>query len=116
MFQINDNVTDDELDAIMKFLDFFFEQQNVDAYPGLYGLPIPQLGREGGIPPENVNVPGIFAAANANGAFTISDQALPPIVCDALFTVLDDLALSRVTPAEAASFMQRAIERHESEG
>ena len=116
MFQINDNVSDAELDAIMKFLDFFFQQQNVEAHPGLYGLPIPQIGREGGIPAENVNVPGIFAAANANGAFTISDQALPPIVCDALFTVLDELALSRMTPAEAASFMQRAIERHDAEG
>ena len=116
MFQFNDNITDEELNAAIRFLDYLFEQHNVDAHPTLFAMPIPQIGREDGVPPELVNVPSIFATASANGAFTISDQALPPIVCDALFDVLDYLALGQMTPEEAASHMQRAIERHAVEG
>ena len=116
MFQFNNNLTDTELETAVRFLDYMFEQHNVDAFPTTFGIPVPQIGREGGIPAEFTNVPGILAAASNNGAFTITDQALPPIVIDALFTVQDYVAMGTMTPEEAASFMQRAIERHNEEG
>jgi len=114
MYQFNDNLTDAELLAAIAFLDYYFAQHNVEAFPSMYNLPIPQIGREGGVPAEQVNVANILATAAVTGSFTISDQALPPIVCDALFSVLDYLALGTMTPEEAASFMQRSIERHEA--
>jgi len=113
-FFFNDNLSDAEFQAAIALLEYFFQQSNVDAHPGMYGMPIPQIGREDGVPADQVNVPRIFEVASANGAFTISDQALPPIVVDALFNVLDYLALGTMTPEDAASFMQRAIERHEA--
>ncbi|MCL2839383.1 MAG: ABC transporter substrate-binding protein [Defluviitaleaceae bacterium] len=116
MYMFNDNLTDEELEAAVAFLHYFFEQHNVDTHPNLFGVPIPQIGREGGIPAEQVNVPAIFATGSVNGTFTISDQALPPIVVDALFNVLDYVALGTMTPEEAAAFMQRGIERHQQEG
>ena len=110
-FMFNDNLTDAEFEMAVAFLDHFFEQQYVDAYPTMYPTPLQFIGR-GDVAPEFVNVPSIFETASANGTFTINDQALPPIVVDALFSVLDYVSLGQMTPEEAASFMQRAIERH----
>jgi raffinose/stachyose/melibiose transport system substrate-binding protein len=115
LYQFNDNLTDAELNAAVKLLNYFFEQHNVDASPSMFGLPIPQIGREDSVPPERVNIPDIMSAAAANGTFSISDQALPPVVVTELFNVLDYLALGTMTPEEAASAMQRAIERFEQE-
>ena len=115
LYQFNDNLTDAELNASIAFLDYYFAEHNVQAFPVMYNIPVPQIGREGTIPPEQLNVPAIYETAARNGSFTITDQALPPIVIDALFTVQDYLALGTMTPEDAASFMQRAIERHIAE-
>jgi len=114
-FMFNANLSDAELEMAVKFLDYFFEPHNVEAFPTMYGSPIPMIGREGDIPAEHLNVPGMFATASANGSFTINDQALPPIVVDTLFAVMDYVSLGTMTPEEAASEMQRAIERHQEQ-
>lgn len=113
-FMFNENLTDAELEIAVAFLDHFFEQRFVDAFPTMYPAPIPQIGREDGIPAEFLNVPSILQTASANGTFTINDQALPPIVVDALFNAMDYVTLGQMSPEDAAAYMQRAIERHQA--
>jgi len=62
------------------------------------------------VPTELVNVIPIMNYMSNNGAFTITDQALPTEVLDAFFMAQDSVALGTMTPVEAASFIQRAIE------
>ncbi|MCL2864985.1 MAG: extracellular solute-binding protein [Lachnospiraceae bacterium] len=112
MFMFNDNLSDAELEMAVAFLDYMFER--AEDFPGLVGRPIPQIGKDY-IPAELTNVPQIFEMGSANGVFTISDQALPPIVVDELFNLLDYLVLGTTTPEEAAASMQRAWERHLAE-
>lgn len=111
-FMFNANLSDAELEMAVLFLDYFFEPHNIEAFPTMYGSPIPMIGREGDIPPEHLNIPTMFEIASNNGTFTINDQALPPIVVDTLFNVMDYVSLGTMTPEAAASEMQRAVERH----
>ena len=111
-FQFNRNLTDEELRIAVEFLDYFFEPHNMAAFPSMYPSVLPMIGRESDVPPAHINVPHIIETASANGVFTINDQALPPIVCDTLFNVMDYVCLGTMTPEEAAAEMQRAVERH----
>jgi len=114
-FQFNDNLTDEEFRMAMAFLDHFHQAHHVEQFPGMYGSPLPLIGATDTMPAHLLNAPSILSTASANGAFTINDQALPPIVVDELFTTMDYVSLGTVTPEEAASRMQRAIERHQAE-
>jgi len=110
MFQLNANLSQAELEATVAFLDYYFEAHNVEAFPSDYSLPVPQYGRADEVPAELVNVIPIMNYMSNNGAFTITDQALPTEVLDAFFMAQDSVALGTMTPEEAASSIQRAIE------
>lgn len=110
MFQFNGNLSQAEVEATVAFLDYYFAAHNVEAFPSDYSLPVPQYGRADEVPTELVNVIPIMNYMSNNGAFTITDQALPTEVLDAFFMAQDSVALGTMTPVEAASFIQRAIE------
>ena len=112
IIQFNDDLSDEELEAAVAFVLYYLEPHNVAAFPGNYNLPLPIIGREHEMPQEFTNVSKIMSSAANNGTFTITDQALPPIVTDALFRVQDYLAFGSMTPKDAAAFMQEAIESH----
>jgi raffinose/stachyose/melibiose transport system substrate-binding protein len=52
--------------------------------------------------------------AEANGTFTITDQAFPTEIADALFNVQDAIANGEMQPAEGAAKIQAAIEAYQS--
>lgn len=110
MFQFNANLTPAEVEATVAFLDYYFAAHNVEAFPSDFSLPVPQYGRADEVPAELVNVIPIMNYMSNNGAFTITDQALPTEVLDAFFMAQDSVALGVMTPEEAASHIQRAIE------
>ena len=110
MFQFNANLSQAEVEATVAFLDYYFAAHNVEAFPGDYSLPVPQYGRADEVPAELVNVIPIMTYMSENGAFTITDQALPTEVLDAFFNAQDSVALGTMTPEEAAASIQRAIE------
>lgn len=111
MFQFNANLTPEEVEATVMFLDYYFSPHNVAEFPSDYSLPVPQNGRADEVPTEHVNVIPIMNYMSENGAFTITDQALPTEVLDAFFTAQDAVALGKMTPVEAAASIQRAIEQ-----
>jgi len=114
-FQFNRNLTDEEFRMAIAFLDHFHQASYAEQFPSMYGSPMPLIGATDAMPAHLLNAPSILATASANGAFTINDQALPAIVVDELFATMDYVSLGTVTPEEAASRMQRAIERHQAE-
>ena len=110
MFQFNADLTPQEVEATVKFLDYYFSTHNVEAFPSDYSLPVPQYGRADEVPTEFSNVNPIMNYMSENGAFTITDQALPTEVLSAFFAAQDAVALGMMTPEDAASSIQRAIE------
>ena len=64
------------------------------------------------MPEGQPNVADMLAAAEANGTFTITDQAFPTEVADALFNVQDAIANGQMEPADGASKIQEAIEAY----
>jgi raffinose/stachyose/melibiose transport system substrate-binding protein len=110
MTQFNANLTSDELAAAVKFIDFTFNDDAVERFSQFYSFPLPRIGAA--MPQGQPNVPVTLAASNANGTFTITDQAFPTEVADELFRVQDGIALNQVTPAEGAARIQAAIESY----
>jgi raffinose/stachyose/melibiose transport system substrate-binding protein len=109
MTQLNANLSPEKLDASVKFMDFYTSIDNYQKYPAYIKMP-PKKGVP--MPQGKVNVPLIFNAANANGTFTITDQAFPTEVADALFKVQDALALGQITAKEGAQRIQAAIDAY----
>lgn len=109
-YQFNANITDAELDAAMKFMDFYYGVDTVEAHPTNYKYPMPVVGV--GMPPEMVNTAEMLVDVSNNGTFTIGDQALVKELADALFNVQDMVGLGTWTPEEGAAAMQEAIDQY----
>ena len=64
------------------------------------------------MPKDQPNVPVLLKLGEENGTFTITDQAFPTEVADALFNVQAGIANSEMTPEEGAARIQEAIEAY----
>ena len=104
--------SDEELDACVKFMDYYYSDDSVDQYGEYYNLPLPKQGKKA--PADQVNVDGMLETSNTNGTFTITDQAFPTEVADVLFNAQDAVANDEMTPDEAASNIQKAIEEYQA--
>ena len=113
MTQFNKNLTDEELDACVRFMDYYYSTENVDEYGEYYNLPLPINGEKA--PEEQINVDAMIEMSNENGTFTITDQAFPTEVADVLFSAQDSVATGDMTPEEAAASIQAAIESYTAE-
>jgi raffinose/stachyose/melibiose transport system substrate-binding protein len=107
MMQFNKNFTREKVDAAVKFLDFFYGKDHVNKYSEYYNLPLPRLDAD--MPAGQPNVPAMLQTANRNGTFTVTDQAFPTEVSDALFQVQDGVATGETTPEQGAAIIQAAI-------
>ena len=110
MTQFNKNLSQDELDACIKFMDYYYSEDNTKKYAEYYNLPLPFNGAS--MPEGQPNVEQIINTSNKNGTFTITDQALPTEVADVLFNAQDAMAFGEMTPEEGAANIQAAIEAY----
>lgn len=110
MTQFNANNSEEELDACVAFMDFYYSQENADQYAEYYNLPLPTANPE--MPEGQPNVPVMLEMGEANGTFTITDQALPTEVADVLFNCQDAVANGQMDPADAGADIQAAIESY----
>lgn len=110
MTQFSANLTEEELDACVKFMEYYYNDENVAAYSSYYNLPLPKEGATA--PAEQINVDAMIATSNENGTFTITDQAFPTEVADVLFNAQDAIANGQMTPEEGAANIQAAIEAY----
>lgn len=110
MYQFNANLTDAELDAAIRFMDFYYGKDAITAHPEHYKYPVPIAGI--GIPEANVNTLKMVEDIAKTGSFTITDQAFPTEVASVLFSVQDEIALGSMTPEAGAAAIQAAIETY----
>lgn len=110
MYQFNANLTDAELDGAIKWMDYYYGVDTINAHPENYKYPVPVLAI--GVPEENVHTKEMIATVAENGSFTITDQAFPTEVASVLFNVQDEIALGSMTPEEGAAAIQAAIETY----
>ena len=112
MVQFNANLTEEELEACIKFNEYYYSDEVVAEYSTHYNLPLPKDGATA--PEEQVNVNGMLAMSNENGTFTITDQAMPTEVADVLFACQDAVALGEMAPEEAGAAIQAAIDAYQN--
>lgn len=112
MVQFNKNLTEEELAAAVKFVEFYHSDEIVDEYAMYYNLPLPINGKTA--PAEQANVMEMINTSNANGTFTITDQAMPTEVAYVLFSCQDAVALGEMAPEEAGPAIQAAIEAYQA--
>lgn len=110
MYQFGKDITEEELGATMKFMDYFHSQEVVDQYPDAYNLPLPINGAK--VPEGQPHVEGVFETSSANGTFTITDQAFPAEVADVLFNVQAAIANGEMTPEEGAAKIQEGVDSY----
>ena len=109
MIQFNGKLSEDDLARCMDFISYYYSKTNTDKYPGYYNLPLPYIGVE--MPKGMPNVEKLMTLSGENGTFTITDQAFPTQVADALFDVQDAIANGQMTPAEGAKVIQKAVDQ-----
>jgi raffinose/stachyose/melibiose transport system substrate-binding protein len=114
MTQFNKNLTDDELDAAVAYMNFLFSNESSRVYPTYYNLPLPREDADPVDSTVNPNVQSMLDTSSAGGTFTITDQAFPTEVADVLFNYQDAIANGESTPAEAATGIQKAIEDYKA--
>lgn len=112
MTQFNKDNSEEELEACMRFMDYYYNEENSAAYAEYYNLPLPK--NDAAMPEGQPNVPVMLETSSNNGTFTITDQAFPTEVADVLFDVQDALANGQTTPKEGAASIQAAIEAYQN--
>lgn len=112
MTQFNKKNSTKELDACMKFMDYYYNKENISTYSKFYNLPLPKQGEA--TPTDQPNVKLVLDASNKNGTFTITDQAFPPEVATGLFNVQDAIANGQMTPIQGAKAIQDAITKYKN--
>lgn len=112
MTQFNKNLSEEELDACVKFMEYYYDDEVVAEYSAYYNLPLPKDGAKA--PEDQINVDGMIETSNTNGTFTITDQAFPTEVADVLFNAQDAIANGEMTPEEGAANIQAAIEAYQA--
>ena len=112
MTQFNKNLSKDQLDACVKFMDFYNSQEMADKYPDCFNLPLPVIGAK--TPASMVHVNAMLDDMNKNGIFTITDQCLPTEVANFLFSAQDSIAAGSMTPQQGAKSIQDAIEKYKA--
>jgi raffinose/stachyose/melibiose transport system substrate-binding protein len=110
MYQFSADLTDAELDAAVRFMDFYYGKDAIDTHPANYKYPVPITGID--IPDANVLTKEMVEAIAEAGSFTITDQAFPTEVASVLFNAQDEIALGSMTPEEGAAAIQEAIETY----
>ncbi len=110
MVQLNANLSDAELGAAIKFLNFYTSDTVVNEYTNQFTLPLPVIGAR--IPEDKVNVGQMVADMDMRGIFTITDQAFPTEVADVLFAAQDAVATGAMEANQAGSNLQSGIETY----
>ena len=110
MVQLNAKLTSAKLDACMKYLNYVYANENAGRYPGGINVPLPRL--DATVAPDRPNSALLRNYVSKNGGFTITDQAFPTEVADALFRVQDGLVNGQITPNQGAASVQAAIDTY----
>ena len=106
MTQVNANVTDAQLAAILDFWDFYYD---AEANPQFGSVEQP-IARNGAVLPETYALAdGVMELMGQNGIYTQIDQALPAEVYDQLHTAQDQVISGDVAPEEAGALVQSAV-------
>lgn len=112
MTQFNAENTEAQLNACIEFTEFYHNEENTKKYAEYYNLPLPKKGAA--MPEGQNNVPVMLETAEKNGTFTITDQAFPTEIADALFDVQDAIANNQMTPQDGAKKIQEAIDAYQN--
>lgn len=112
MTQFNANNTPEEMEAGIKFMDYYYSEEVANRYAKYYNMPLPKQGAE--MPAGQPNVEKMLKMSSENSTFTITDQAFPTQVADVLFRVQDAIAYGQMTPEAGAAAIQKAIEDYTS--
>jgi raffinose/stachyose/melibiose transport system substrate-binding protein len=94
----------------MKYLDYMYSPEVVSKYQLQQPLPY----KNDAFAKDLVLVPQVVDSMNKNGTFTIMDQGLPQEVVSKLFEAQDSLAIGKMTPEQAAKFMQDEANKYKS--
>ena len=108
MIQFNADNTEEELNACIEFIDYYFS--HVLEYAENYSLPMPT--NDSPMPEGQPNVEILIKQGEENGTFTMTDQAFPTEVADVLFNCQDAIANGQMEPKEAGADIQAAIESY----
>ncbi|SIT09600.1 ABC transporter substrate-binding protein [Alicyclobacillus vulcanalis] len=67
------------------------------------------------VPPTTPNAAKILADMKKDGSYLIGDQALPQPLVESLWQAEDSVALGRLSPEQAAQFMQESVSSYKSQ-
>ncbi|WP_216772381.1 ABC transporter substrate-binding protein [Metabacillus halosaccharovorans] len=107
MLQIKADAPKEVQDAAVEFALYATSMETVEKNKENYDFPVAAAGVE--IPEEFPNVPTLVDALN-EGAFVITDQALPQELVVKFFEAQDNVITGEFTPKEAAEFLQKSAE------
>lgn len=112
MIQFNSALSDEKFDAAMTFVEYYYAPETVKATGTLIKQPLPLVDNE--LPEQLSMVPALIDDMDTYGSYTITDQALPQVVCDALFQAQDKVAAGTMTPQEAAAFIEQSAAEYKA--
>lgn len=109
--QFNKNLTDEQFEAAMKFWDYYFSTESIEAH-----AEIEQPTAVDGAPLSSsmALAEGLLEAIDTAGSFMTSDQNIPDEVVSVLFSAEDKVVLGEIEPSEYGAEVQAAIDAYQA--
>lgn len=107
--QFNADITEEKLDAAMRFWDYYYSDESLAAHEAIEQ----PTARVGAALPENYALAdGMLEAISTNGGFSTMDLKVPSEVMSQFFAVQDAVVLGSTAPENAGAEIQAAIDSY----
>lgn len=109
MVQFNKNISDEKLAAAMKFWDYYYSDESLEAHPAIE-QPTARIGAE--LPENYVLAQGLLELIDENGSYFTMDLKVPAEVMAKYFSVFDQVLLGTIAPENAGPEIQIDVENY----
>lgn len=109
MCQFNKNISDEKLEAAMKFWEYYYSDESLEKHDTIE-QPTATIGVE--LPEKYALADGMLELIEKNGSYSVMDLKVVPEVMAQYFAVSDGVILGSVAPENAGAEIQAAIDSY----
>lgn len=107
--QFNANITPEKLEAAMLFWDYYYSEESIAAHESIE-QPTATIGVA--LPESFQLVDGLLDLIDEKGTYCVTDLKIPAEIMSTYFAVSDGVVLGTVTPEDAGTQIQSAIDSY----
>ncbi|MDO4336834.1 MAG: extracellular solute-binding protein [Eubacteriales bacterium] len=111
LVQFNKNLTDAQFDAAMKFWEYYYSDESLEAHPSIEQ---PTALKDAEVSESMSLADGMLEQIDASGSYMTTDLSVPNEILDGIYAAQDGVFLGEIQPEDAGAEVQKVIDSYKS--